>query len=115
MTRIVIGTDGTTRGLWTDVIDWHAIGHLNVERASHIEFCSRRQMWQVRLGRPRSTLRRLLQVLLRRPSGEILHWARSREAAMVWEREYFDVGGRGWRQLGVNFAEKRPVARSERF
>jgi len=98
MTRIRIDPDGTVRGLWTDEIDWHSLGRLAVARASHVEFCPRRQMWCVRAGRPRNPLRRALQFLLRRPFGEILHWAASRSDALAWEADYFGVGGPGWSQ-----------------
>ena len=47
MTRIRIAPDGTVRGLWTDEIDWTFLGQTTVARASHVEFCERRQLWYV--------------------------------------------------------------------
>ena len=91
-----IGADGCVRALWTDEIDWRALGQLSVRRASHVEFCARRQLWYVRAGRPRGLLRRLLQHLLRRPCGEILHRATTRRDALTWEQRYFGPDGEGW-------------------
>ena len=98
MTRIRIDSDGTVRGLWTDDVDWRSFGHVAVHRASHVEFCYRTQMWYVRAGKPRSTLRAVVQAVLRRPCGEILHWAGSRSDALAWEEAHFGVGGRGWQR-----------------
>ena len=96
MTRIRIDPDGTVRGLWTDEIDWSSLGRIVVRRASHMEFCQRRQRWCVRTGVPRNCLRRVLQCVVHRPLGEIVHWAASREKALAWEREHFGPGGVGW-------------------
>lgn len=73
MTKIIIATDGTVRGLWTDEIGWTSLGKVAVERASHIEFCERRQHWYVRVAQPRGWFRRFIQRLVGRPCGEILH------------------------------------------
>jgi hypothetical protein len=83
--KLRIRSDGSVTGLWSDAVDWQAIGRVDVRRASHVEFCGRRQMWYVRIARPNSSSRRVLQGLLRRPFGEILHWARSRSDALIWE------------------------------
>ncbi len=94
--KLRISEDGTIRGLWSDAVDWHAIGCMSVRRASHVEFCSRRQKWYVRAGRPRSWIRRVLQHISGRPFGEILCWARTRQDALDWERAYYGPGGEGW-------------------
>ena len=77
-----------------------AAGHdaqaLSVRRASHVEFCDRQQIWSVREGRPRGRVRRLLQLILHQPLGEIVHWAGTREEALTWERRYYEPGGPGW-------------------
>ena len=96
MTRLRITPDGTVRGLWTDEIDWPSLGRSSVRRASHVEYCDRRQQWYVRAGRPRSWGRRVLQWALRRPFGEVLRWAKNREEALDWERDYYEPGGAGW-------------------
>lgn len=96
MTRIRIDPDGTVRGLWTDSIDWQAIGRLAVRRASHVEFCRRRQRWYVRSGTARNALRVFLATVFRRPFGEILYWAKTRAEALAWERRYYEPGGPGW-------------------
>ena len=71
--RLRISPDGTIRGLWDDQMDWPALGHVAVHRASHVEFCDRQQMWYVRAGRPKSWVFRFLQRVLHRPFGEVLH------------------------------------------
>jgi len=110
-----IGADGCVRGLWTDEIDWRALGRLSVRRASHIEFCPRRQLWHVQSGRPRSWLRRVLQRLLHRPCGEILHWARTREEALAWEQWYFGPGGDGWSRSSSVARAAEPATRCSLF
>jgi hypothetical protein len=95
--KLRISEDGTIHGLWSDAVDWRAIGRVRVHRASHVEFCDRRQLWYVQVGRPRSWIRRILQQVLHRPFGEILHWAKTRQDALAWERAYFCPGGAGWR------------------
>lgn len=99
MTKIIIAPDGTVRGLWTDEIGWASLGKVAVRRASHVEFCSRRQLWYVRESRVRNALRIVLQRVLRRPFGKILFWSKSRSDALEWEAAYFGVGGPGWRNL----------------
>ncbi|HUU83971.1 MAG TPA: hypothetical protein VM243_10755 [Phycisphaerae bacterium] len=96
MIRLRIAPDGTVRSLWTDEIDWPALGRSSVRRASHVEFCDDKQLWYIRAGKPRSRLGRILQLVLRRPFGEILHWARSRTEALAWEREHYEPGAAGW-------------------
>jgi len=97
MTRLRIVSDGTVRGLWNDDIDWRHLGHVSVRRASHVEFCDRRQQWYVQVSRPRSISRRFLQWAIGRPFGEILHWAATRRAALAWEKKHFGPGGLGWK------------------
>jgi hypothetical protein len=96
MTRIRIAPDGTVRALWTDEIDWRSLGRLSVERASHVEFCRRRQMWYVQEARCCNALQCMFQRLTGRPFGAVLFWAKTREEALAWEHEYFGPGGEGW-------------------
>jgi hypothetical protein len=94
--RLRIAPDGTIRALWDDGIGWSSLGRVYVRRASHVEFCHRKQLWYVRAGRPGTRIRRVLQWILHRPFGEILHWASSRDEALAWERTHYQPGGRGW-------------------
>ena len=87
--KLRITPDGNVTGLWDDEINWRSLGNLTVQRASHVEFSYRRQMWFVQRARPSRLLRRLLQNLLRRPFGEILHWSTTRKQALAWERDHF--------------------------
>ena len=95
--KLRITADGRVRGLWNDTVDWPAIGLLTVRRASHVEFSQRRQAWYVRRARPGGWLRRISQWALRRPCGELLHWAEARADALAWEQEHFGPGGPDWR------------------
>lgn len=97
--RVRIATDGTVQGLWTDRVDWQAVGKLAVRRASHVEFDESRQQWAVRAGRPRGRLRRMLQRLTGRPFGEIVYRAGTREQALRWEETHYGTGGPGWGDL----------------
>ncbi len=94
--KIRITPEGTIRGLWDDQVDWPSLGRVSVHRASRVEFCDRRQMWSVRAGRPRSWVFRLLQRVLHRPFGEVLHWAKTRQVALAWEQVHYQPGGPGW-------------------
>ena len=94
--KLRITSDGNVTGLWDDQINWRSLGTLDVRRASHVEFCRRKQMWYVRDGRKRNALRKSLRTMLRRPVGKILYWADSRAEALAWEARYFGVGGPGW-------------------
>ena len=96
MTRVRITRNGRVRGLWTDKINWHAIGRLAVRRASYVEFHESIQKWVVRAWRPRSRFFRLLQRLTRHPFGEILYMADTRHEALRWEQAYYGIGGPGW-------------------
>jgi hypothetical protein len=95
--KIQVDPGGVVRALWDEHIDWSTIGRMSVSRASHVEFCNRRQAWYVRAATPRNTLRKFLQAALQRPFGEILYWATTRDEALTWECAHFGVGGPGWR------------------
>ncbi len=94
--KIRISTGGAICGLWSDAVDWQALGRVSVHRASQVEFCARRQAWYVRDGMARNRLHTPLEIALRRPGGGVLHWSKSREEALAWEHAYFSPGGPGW-------------------
>jgi hypothetical protein len=96
MIRLRITAEGTIQGLYSEAVHWPELGALRVHRASHIEFCRRKQWWYIQAGTPRTTLRRVLQALTGLAFGEILHWAETRKAALAWEQAYFAPGGPGW-------------------
>ena len=96
MTKLRIAPDGTVRGLWTDEIDWQSLGRSSVRRASHVEYCDRRQQWYVRAARPRSWIRRVQQWAVGRPCGEVLLWANTRQEALAWEQRHYGPGGPRW-------------------
>ena len=68
---LVFGTDGTVRGLHTDLIDLGSLGRLRVRRASRIEFNEGRQVWEVRIRR------------------KMVFASPSRQTCLDWEQRYF--------------------------
>ena len=98
-TKLCITRGGNVQGLWTDQVDWRAIGWVRVRRASYVEFHDAIQKWIVRAWRPRNGVRRVLQWLTGRPFGEVLYLADTREDALDWEQRYYGLGGPGWREL----------------
>ncbi len=97
--KLRIKLDGTVCGLWSDAVDWSQVGPLSVRRASHVEFCERKQQWYVRAARPRGRIRRILQWTFRCPLGEVLYWASTRQEALAWEHAYYSPDGPGWTAL----------------
>ena len=95
-TRLRIAIDGSVRALWTDEVDFAALGRSTVRRASHVEFDVRRQLWTVREAVPPERVRRWVQRLWGRPCGCVLCSATTRREALAWERDYFGPGGAGW-------------------
>ena len=91
--KLRITADGTVRGLWSDAVDWPAIGVSAVRRASHVEHCRQRQEWYVQRARPCCGWRRLLQGILRQAFGEVLYRSPSRKAALSWEHVHLSPGG----------------------
>lgn len=99
MIRLRITPDGRIRGLWTDDVQLRELGALEVRRASHVEFDEQQQRWTVREATPHKRTCRLLQRLLGRPIGGVLHQASTRASALAWEHEHFQPGGPGWPEL----------------
>ena len=99
MTKLRITSDGRVCGLWTDQIQFKAMGTVRVRRVSHVEFYEHYQCWGVREAIPASSIRRWLQWLLRCPMGRLLRTASARRQALAWEHEYYQPGGPGWRHL----------------
>jgi hypothetical protein len=62
--------DGSAHCLWTDAISLHELGHLEITRASHIEFKNTTQHWEVRDRK-----------------GKVRFIARSRADCLEWEHE----------------------------
>ncbi len=61
---------GTGSCLYTELIDLHALGRLEINRASTIEFNNTSQFWEVKDRR-----------------GTLLFFARSRTACLQWEHQ----------------------------
>ena len=64
---------GTAQGLYTEAISLCALGRLNIQRASTIEFDDAAQEWVVRS-----------------PEGAELYQSPSRQHCLDWEREFFN-------------------------
>lgn len=97
--KLRIAPDGTVRSLRTDATDWRSIGKPAVQPASSVEFDGPIQKWVVRAWRSRSRTRRFREWLTGQPFGEVVYLADTREEALRWEREFYRVGGAGWRDL----------------
>jgi hypothetical protein len=75
--------DGTAHCLWTEAVPLHELGHLEITRASTIEFNNNNQQWEVR------DLRNTL--LFSDPS---------RETCLAWEQQHIMEGAE--RKLKLN-------------
>ncbi len=75
MTRFTLTFDptGTGRGLYTEVIDLAAIGTLQIQRATTIEFNHATQAWEVKDN-----------------AGEIRFADPSRSVCLAWEHQHFN-------------------------
>ena len=62
--------DGTAYCLWTEALQLHELGHLEITRASTIEFNNADQKWGVKDLK-----------------GRVLFFSRSRAACLEWEQE----------------------------
>ena len=65
---LTFSTNGTGTCFYTELIDLHSIGRLEVSRASTIEFNNQTQHWEVK-----------------NLSGHVLFFARSRQSCIDWE------------------------------
>lgn len=70
---LTFNTDGTAQGLYTEAISLCALGRLNIQRASTIEFDDAAQEWVVRS-----------------PEGAELYQSPSRQQCLDWERDFFN-------------------------
>jgi len=75
MNTLVLTFDetGTGRCLYSELIDLGAIGLLEIQRASSIEFNQKLQRWEVR-----------------RPNGRLLFSHHSRAICVAWEHHHFN-------------------------
>ena len=69
-TVITFNTQGNGSCLYSELIDLHSIGSLEVTRATTIEFNNESQFWEVK--DPRDT---------------VLYFSRSRTACLAWEHQ----------------------------
>ena len=64
--------NGTVTGLWTELIDLHQLGEVQIERASNIEFNNATHRWDVEI------------------KGEVVFSDPSRDCCLEWEHDYFE-------------------------
>jgi len=77
-----IDESGNMHGLYTDEINLFSLGKVTgVRKASNVEFCEDRQVWQV------TTL-----------DGQVVHECKNREDAIEWEIAEFSPGGKYYEQ-----------------
>jgi len=67
---------GTIECLYTEAIDFHALGRLQVVRATVILFCEKSQEWKVRCAL----------------TGKLLLTNPSRDACLAWEQQNLQPG-----------------------
>ena len=70
-TTLICADNGLLYGPYTEAIDLQALGNLNVQRATAIEFDNETQCWQVLA-----------------PAGASLFNSPSRQACLAWEQEH---------------------------
>lgn len=68
---LVFSPDGRVHGLYTEAIDLNQIGRLHIRRATSIEYCNQKHLWQVR-----------------NLYGSILFSNPSRQLCLEWENEH---------------------------
>ena len=68
--HIQLDSNGTAHCLWTEAISLHDLGHLQITRASNIEFNNTTQHWEVKDLK-----------------GRVRYFARSRSACLEWEQQ----------------------------
>jgi hypothetical protein len=73
-TTISFHLDGTAHCLWTEAVPLHELGHLEITRASNIEFNNATQHWEMKDRK-----------------GKVRFNARSRSACLEWENENLAV------------------------
>ena len=69
---LTLDPQGTITGLYTELIELNQLGHLEITRATTIEFNASTQQWEVRDA-----------------AGTILHRDPSRSCCLAWEIEHF--------------------------
>lgn len=106
MIRLRITPAGLIRAVWTDAVEFTAIGHTRVRRASHVEFDEASQTWCVRAVGPRRRWRRGRRRGASRLQRRALFRTTTRREALEWEARYFGPGGDGWPKDAVASAAR---------
>ena len=70
---IIVAPKGTARCLWTETVPLHELGHLDIQRATAIEFDNSAQAWWVFDG-----------------YGDQLYCSPSREICLAWEHKHLN-------------------------
>lgn len=81
--KLEITARGGVRMLHDDAVDLRELGSPRVSRASHVEYDNTRGLWTVRSARTKRLLFR----------------AKTRAAALSWEKNHYSPGGKGWPEL----------------
>lgn len=72
--HLQFNNDGTALCLWTEALPLHELGHLEITRATNVEFNNAGQQWEV-MGR----------------EGKVRFSNKSREACLEWEQKNLQV------------------------
>lgn len=81
--NLEITAAGGIQMLHDDRVDLSVFGKIETKRASHVEFSNEFQEWYCASAK----------------TGDVLHWAKTRSAALDWERKHFSPSGAGWKEL----------------
>lgn len=84
MISMQITPQGGVQMLQDDAVDLTQFGTVQVERASHVEFCNQDQGWYVESAK---TGKRLASGF------------KTRGEAITWEKNYYSPSGAGWAEL----------------
>lgn len=73
MSTLIVTSDGTIRGFFTEALDLTTLGILEVQRAMAVEFDNAAQVWRVF-----------------NPYGQSVYDSPSREDCLAWERQHLN-------------------------
>jgi len=79
--KIQFTAEGGIRMLHNDAVDLKKFGHIQMQRASHVEFNEGSQCWEVTSAQTKKLLKADFK---------------TRSEALTWEKSFYSPGGPGW-------------------
>jgi len=83
--KILLTPDGYAKMLRNDAVDLRPLGYTTTWRASHVEPDNAKQDWVVTSAK----------------TGQVLGRFGTHAEAIAWEKEYYGVGGIGWKEENI--------------